>query len=166
MKRMKFIWPALCLIVAVFGFSSCSSDDGGGSAPSPTFQSALMKLYPNATDIDWKQKGSYYVADCRADYREKEVWFDLNAQWVMTETELETVNNLLPAVLTAFMESNYYKWVVEEIDLLEYPNEPTPEFVIEVKNGNQEVDLYFSDNGGLLHEKDVTDGDDTHWPRR
>lgn len=165
MKKLKFTLLAVCLAMIAFVFHSCNSDDGGSSAPSAAFQTTLMKLYPSAVNIDWEQKGTYYVADCRADGREKQVWFDANANWVMTETELETINNLPPAVLTAFMESNYAKWIVDDIDMLEYLNEPTPEFVVEVKNGNQEVDLYFSAGGGLLHEKNVTNGDDTHWPR-
>ena len=165
MKELKFTLLALCLSMTTFVFYSCDSDNGGSSAPSAAFQAALMKLYPGAVNIDWEQKGTYYVADCRADGREKQVWFDANADWVMTETELETINNLPPAVLTAFMESNYANWVVDDIDMLEYPNEPTPEFVVEVKNGKQQVNLYFSEGGGLLHEKNVTNGDDTHWPR-
>lgn len=165
MKKLKFTLLAACLAMTALVFHSCNSDDGGSSAPSAAFQAALMKLYPSAVNIDWEQKGTYYVADCRADSRERQVWFDAGANWVMTETELETINNLPPAVLTAFMESNYANWVVDDIDMLEYPNEPTPEFVVEVKNGNQEVDLYFSAGGGLLHEKNVTNGDDTHWPR-
>lgn len=165
MKNLKFTLLAVCLGMMTLVFHSCDSDDSGSSAPSAAFQTALMKLYPNAVNIDWKQKGTYYVADCRTDSREREVWFDANANWVMTETELETINNLPPAVLTAFMESNYARWITEDIDMLEYPAEPTPEFVVEVKNGNQEVDLYFSSEGGLLHEKNVMNGDDTHWPR-
>lgn len=112
----------------------------------------------------WEQKGVYYVADCQADGREKEVWFDANANWLMTETELNSINNLPPAVLTAFMESSYNNWVVDDVVILEYPNEPSTEFVVTVEQGKK-VDLYFSEGGGLLHEKDVTNGDDTHWPR-
>lgn len=165
MKKLQFTLLAVCLVMITFAFHSCNSDDGGSSAPSAAFQTALLKLYPNAVNIDWKQKGTYYVADCRVDSRERQVWFDVNANWVMTETDLEVINNLPPAVLTAFMESNYARWLVDDVDMLEFPNEPTPEFVVEVKSGNQEVDLYFSDGGGLLHEKEVTNGDDTHWPR-
>lgn len=82
----------------------------------------------------------------------------------MTETELNSINNLPPAVLTAFMESSYSNWVVDDVAILEYPNEPYTEFVVTVEQGKK-IDLYFSEGGGLLHEKDVTNSDDTHWPR-
>ena len=165
MKFLKFSFLPAVLLSVVFAFSSCGDDDDTGYLPpSQAIQDALKKLYPNATAIKWEQKGVYYVADCQADGREKEVWFDANANWLMTETELNSINNLPPAVLTAFMESSYNNWVVDDVVILEYPNEPSTEFVVTVEQGKK-VDLYFSEGGGLLHEKDVTNGDDTHWPR-
>lgn len=164
MKYLKFSVLATFLMVAILSLGSCTDDDNGASAPSPAFEQELRKLFPNATSIDWEQKGAYYVADCRADGRERRVWLDAGANWVMTETELNSTNDLLPAVYTAFQNSTYSNWVVEDVTLLEYPNEPSPEFVIDVEQGNREVALYFSEFGGLLHEKDVTK-DDTHWPR-
>ena len=154
MKFLKFSLLTAVLLSVVFAFSSCGDDDDTGYLPpSQAIQDALKKLYPNATAIKWEQKGVYYVADCQAD-----------ANWLMTETELNSINNLPPAVLTAFMESSYSNWVVDDVAILEYPNEPSTEFVVTVEQGKK-VDLYFSEGGGLLHEKDVTNGDDTHWPR-
>lgn len=165
MKNLKYVFLTVCLMLGAFALGSCGSDDDGSSAPTPAFQEALMKLYPGATNVDWEQKGLYYVAECWVNNTEKHVWFDANTNWVMTETELNSINDLLPPVLTAFMESEYANWVVEDVDALEYPNEPTPEFVVGVEQGKQEVDLYFSEEGGLIHVKDVSNGDDTHWPR-
>lgn len=36
--------------------------------------------------------------------------------------------------------------------------------VIQVKQGSQRYSLYFSQEGGLLHEKNISNGDDTNWP--
>jgi hypothetical protein len=33
-----------------------------------------------------------------------------------------------------------------------------------VKQGSQRYALYFLQEGGLLHEKDISNGDDTNWP--
>lgn len=119
MKSLKFSLLAAVLLSVVFAFSSCGDDDDTGYLPpSQAIQDALKKLYPNATAIKWEQKGVYYVADCQADGREKEVWFDANATWLMTETELNSINNLPPAVLTAFMESSYSNWVVDDVAIL------------------------------------------------
>lgn len=54
-------------------------------------------------------------------------------------------------------------WVVTDVFVLMYPQHST-ESVIQVKQGNLKFALYFSQEGGLLHERDITDGDDTNWP--
>ena len=45
-------------------------------------------------DIEWEVKGVYYVADCWVTGDELEVWFDVNANWVMTENELDNVTSV------------------------------------------------------------------------
>ena len=83
--------------------------------------------------------------------------------WVMTENELDSIDQLVPAVYTGFRNSNYSSWVVTDVFVLTYPQHPT-ESVIQVKQGNLRFALYFSQEGGLLHERDITNGDDTNWP--
>ena len=111
----------------------------------------------------WEMKGEYYVADCWVTGDELDVWFDANANWVMTENELDSIDQLVPAVYTGFRNSNYSSWVVTDVFVLTYPQHPT-ESVIQVKQGNLRFALYFSQEGGLLHERDITNGDDTNWP--
>lgn len=124
---------------------------------------ALKQLYPNAQNVEWEMKGDYYVADCWVTGDELDVWFDANANWVMTENELDSIDQLVPAVYTGFRNSNYSSWVVTDVFVLTYPQHPT-ESVIQVKQGNLRFALYFSQEGGLLHERDITNGDDTNWP--
>ena len=94
---------------------------------------------------------------------ELEVWFDANANWVMTENELNSIDQLVPAVYTAFMDSKYNAWVVTDVYVLTFPQNPM-ESVIQVKQGSQRYALYFLQEGGLLHEKDIRNRDDTNWP--
>ena len=108
-------------------------------------------------------KDEYYVADCWVADDELEVWFDGNANWVMTENELESIDSLVPAVYTAFNNTKYSSWVVTDVYVLVYPQNPT-ESVIQVKQGSRRYSLVFSQDGGLLHEKDISNGDDTIWP--
>ena len=65
---------------------------------------------------------------------ELEVWFDGNANWLMTENELESIDSLVPAVYTAFNNTKYSSWVVTDVYVLVYPQNPT-ESVIQVKAG-------------------------------
>ena len=93
----------------------------------------------------------------------QDVWFNNQAEWQLTETEL-LWNNLPGTVQTSFSASEYAGWKIEEIVLLEYPVVPM-QFVIEVEKGNAEYQLFYSEEGGLLQTKDVSGNkDDTHWP--
>ena len=51
-------------------------------------QAALKKMYPTAKDIAWSQDDGYYCADFMMNGLEKNVWFNAQAQWAMTQTEL------------------------------------------------------------------------------
>ena len=60
------------------------------SATSPTtFHIALKKIYPHAMNVSWSQQGNYYVASFTQNGFEKKVWMNGNAQWVMTNTNLQ-----------------------------------------------------------------------------
>ena len=81
------------------------------SATSPTtFHIALKKIYPHATNVSWSQQGNYYVASFTQNGFEKEVWMNGNAQWVMTNTDLQTTDQLTPNVYNDFTLSPYAMW--------------------------------------------------------
>jgi len=160
MKEMKFmVLAAMCM--ALFTFSACSDDDN--YKPEDALVTALNAKYPNATHVEWEKKKTFLVADCRLDKKDLDVWFTADAQWKMTETELLAAD--LPAtVTTAFAATKYADWFVDDRDLLQYPNGKADVYVIEVEQHNTEIDLYFSADGTLIHEEDVSTSDDTHWP--
>ena len=82
------------------------------SATSPTtFHIALKKIYPHATNVSWSQQGNYYVASFTQNGFEKEVWMNGNAQWVMTNTDLQTTDQLTPNVYNDHL-AILYRWLV------------------------------------------------------
>lgn len=161
MKFKKSTLLPLLLMMFVSLLASCSSDDDY-LPPNKEVVNELYQLYPDARNVEWSQKGVYYVADCYAQGVELDVWIDANANWVQTEKSLLR-ENLPASVYTAFEQGDYGSWAIDEITLLTFPINPTL-FVIEVEQGNREVMLFYSEYGGLLHTKDVTNGDDTLWP--
>lgn len=165
MWKFKFgAWAVVLLMMTALSFSACSEDESDPAlVPPSNIAEALKQLYPAAQNIEWEMKGDYYVADCWVTGDELDVWFDANANWVMTENELDSIDQLVPAVYTAFQNSDYSAWVVTDVYVLTYPQNPT-ESVIQVKLGSQRYSLYFSQEGGLLHKKDISNGDDTNWP--
>lgn len=164
MLRLKFGALMAVLMLTAFSFSACNDDNNDNTlVPPSNIVDALKQLYPGAQDVEWEMKGTYYVADCWVTGDELDVWFDANANWVMTENDLESIDNLVPAVYTTFINSNYSSWVVTDVSVLTFPQHLT-ESVIQVKQGTLRYSLYFSQEGGLLHEKNISDGDDTNWP--
>lgn len=153
------------MFIAVLAFSACSDDDDNDGIKVPeALSQALKTKYPSATHIEWEQKGNFYVADCRVDGKEKDVWYNAKAEWQLTETDLQW-NDVPGTVQTSFENSEYAAgWQRDDFDLLEYPLEPMV-YVIEVEKGNQELQLFYSQEGNLIEKKDVTGKDDTHWPK-
>lgn len=152
------------MFIAVLAFSACSDDDDNDGIKVPeALSQALKAQYPSATHIEWEQKGNFYVADCRVDGKEKDVWYNAKAEWQLTETDLQW-NDVPGTVQTSFENSEYADWQRDDVDLLEYPVEPMV-YVIEVEKGNKELQLFYSQEGNLIDTKDVTGKDDTHWPK-
>lgn len=163
MQNLK--WAALIVVVMLItvSFASCDNDDDHTYMPPSSITEALKQLYPGAQNVEWEQNGPYFVADCWVSDDELKVWFDVNANWVMTENELDNIDQLVPAVYTAFINSEYANWVVTDVFALTFPQNPT-ESVIQVKQGGLRYALFFSQDGGLLHQKDISNGDDTIYP--
>lgn len=70
-----------------------------GYAPD-NVQTALTKMYPSAKGIAWSQDEEYYVADFMMNGFDTKVWFNTDAEWVMKQTDWETLDRCLPPYST------------------------------------------------------------------
>lgn len=159
--KTVFRWMAICLMAAMV-MVSCDDDDDNKLKVPTVVEQEMKAKYPAATHIEWEIKSNYYVADCRLDGKDVDIWFHKEGTWVMTETEL-LWDNLPAAVQTTFNESEYASWRIDELVSLEYALEPI-QYVIEVEQGNKDIQLFYSESGFLIQTIDVTGKDDTHWP--
>lgn len=144
---------ALVVLGAAFGFVSCGDDHDNDIKSVPTaVDTAFQAQYPNGTNTHWETKGAYYVANFRSKggMVETEAWYTAAGKWAMTEYEFGRDLMYLPAAVSAeFARSEYATWVVDDIDVYEYPNASRNMYVIEVdKPGQQDVDLYFGITDG------------------
>ena len=147
--KIKFQMLAM-MFIAAMAFSACDDDDKNDNITVPDAVSKALK-------------GSYFVADCWMNGSEMDVWYDTQATWKLTEVDTSW-EGLPAAVQTAFKGGEYAAWKLEDIDMLEYPEQPI-QYVIEVENGNQEYQLFYDQDGNVLDKRDVSgDKDDTHWP--
>lgn len=123
----------------------------------PAAQTTFKKMYPKASDVAWSQNGNYYLADFMMNGFEKNVWFDGQANWAMTQTELGSLDQLTPVVYNAFVSGPYANGIVEDVTFVEFPKWQA---IIVIKVGKDNVDLkyqvFYTPSGILLRARNVS----------
>ena len=153
--KLSVLALAMCGMLA---FTSCDDDDNN-YLPDQTITKAFDEKYPDAGKVEWETKGGYEVAEFHVSGNETEAWFDNKGNWVMTKTEINF--GLLPeAVRTSLNSGEYKDWKPTDFDKLERSNAATV-YVIDVEQGEQEFDLYYTEDGILL--KAVPDDDNDNF---
>lgn len=160
MKRKILLLPLLAGLL----LAACS--EGGEHPTQPLTQLAqqnLLNKYPAAQNISWQTKGDYVVATFTLSSEASAnkttttggtlaAWFDTTGAWRMTETDIP-FSALPEAVRTAFHNSEYGQWTVDDVDELDRDGVEKI-YVIEVKgtqSGREvEIDLYYSADGVLI----------------
>ncbi len=148
--RLSILLIAMSSAVLV----SCSDDDD--YVPGDVLVEALNTIYPDAQKVSWETKNEYKVAEFILENKEREVWFDVTGNWLMTETDLP-FNELPLAVQESFLTGTYGAWTVDDVDMIERYNTETI-YIIEAEKGEQEVDLHYTADGTLV--KEILDADD------
>lgn len=119
---------------------------------------AFQKMYPKATDVEWEQMAGCYVAEFIADNQEIDVWLSNDAEWVMTETDVESLEKVPTPVAEAFMNSTMAGMRLRDVRIITFPKRPTV-IVMEVQqyNSDEEFQLFYAPDGTLLKSLDVTE---------
>ena len=117
--------------------------------PPDNVQATFKKMYPKTNDIAWSQDGGYYCANF--------VMFNVRGQWVMTQTDLVSLDRLTPVVYNAFTFSSYASWVAEDVTMVEFPKWQAI-IVIEVGQDNVDIkyQLFYTPKGILLKTRNVS----------
>ena len=150
--NLKFL--LLAVILGSLSLFACSDDDD--YTPDQTLRESFEAKYPNATRVSWEKKGIYRVAEFWLNNQETHAWFDTSGEWYMSKTELKTLSALPVKVQDSFKKSEYSTWKIDDVDRVERPGSEVV-YIIEVKQGKQEIDLYYSQEGILI--KTVVDDD-------
>ncbi len=151
---MKARFFLLSLLVCYpLTFIACDDDDN--YTPEDVVLNTFNSMYPDAKRVEWETKAAYKVADFHFNSKEMEAWFEANGKWVMTETDI-LFDELPSTVQDSFKSSMYATWRVEDVDKLER-SETEVIYIIEVEEGKNEFDLYYTEDGTLI--KEVNDND-------
>ena len=105
MKKFMICAIALFLLLSTSVF---------GDTPPGNVQSTFKKMYPKANGVAWSQDDGYYCANFAMNGFTKNVWFNVRGQWVMTQTDLVSLDRLTPTVYNAFVSGPYANWVVDK----------------------------------------------------
>lgn len=148
----KGVIPALLAVATVLVSTGCSKDETKypGDISSQVIE-AFNAKYPGVSQVQWQVKGAYAVASFRPgnDAPWHSAWFDNgNGYWGMTETDIP-FSALPQEVKTAHREGEYASWRVDDVDMLSRQGMETV-YVIEVEQGETEIDLYYSPDGVLI----------------
>lgn len=99
------LWLAGCLVL--------------DALPPQTFHNALRQRYPQATDITWRQMGNHYVATFQLEDFLTRAWLTTEGEWLMTDTDLQTADQLPPTVYNYFTLSSYAQWNLADVHRIE-----------------------------------------------
>lgn len=157
---MKKNWMLLLFfpLVSLSAFTGCNDDvddlPENTHLVSKEVQDAFNSKYPQARDVEWELRGIYAVVDFDWNGSDHSAWFDpASALWYMTETDLRYAD-LPQAVRQAHETGEYAAWHRDDVDMLTREGMETL-YVIEVENGNTDMDLFYSPSGVLV--KNVAD---------
>lgn len=127
---------------------NANTPDNINDTPNTDVKSLFASMYPNATQVEWENKITYYEVEFYNERFECEAWFSLTPEWMLTKTELRVLSDLPEPVRTSFGVSEWANWQIEDIDRYEEP--AVTYYMIEVESGQKEVYLKYSSTGELL----------------
>lgn len=159
MRTKNFLFTALLL--SGFAFTGCNDDDDTYT-PDENIQKAFTNKYPNASRVKWEKEYGFYVVDFYFDGFDREAWINTQGEWVMTESDI-LYNDLPPKVQSAFKESEYKDWKIDDVDMFERVDMETV-YVIEVEQRKQETDLHYTEDGTLFKIVNDSNNNNDHHP--
>lgn len=157
MKKIKFsILAAILLLISSGAFA--------GNLPAGV-QAAFKKLYPQVANAEWSRKSDYHIATFILKSQETSVWFGKNARWIMTETNVESLDKIPAPVAKAFMKGETPPLQIRYIKVITFPQMPTV-IIIDIKeyNSGKETQLFYAPDGTLLQSYDVSGGGGEIYP--
>ena len=122
-------------------------------------QAALQKMYPDATDVQWSKRHDYQIATFIENGIGVNVWFSNDAQWIMTEKDVDSLASIPAVVAEKYMNSTLSAGRLRYIRIIYLPKQEPPVIVIDVQSWNspEEFQVFYSPEGELLQTLNVTE---------
>jgi hypothetical protein len=147
MKKIIRLLPLLIFAIAL----STSVDAQIRKIPSEVTETFREK-YPNATDVEWKDKLTNFVAVFKEDGVQYEARFNKKGVWKDTEHSIDT-DELPEEVNEGYGKSKYAdEWKIEAAYKIVLPNDEVQYRVYVRKSDLQKKNILFSSSGRLLKD--------------
>lgn len=112
---------------------------------------AFKKKYPNAQEVEWKDKVTVFVAEFKENGTEYEARFTNKGEWKSTENEIG-VTDIPAEVKDGYSKSKFTDWEIDEAYKIHVPGDKV-EYRLHIrKNDVQKKNLLFSSDGRLLKD--------------
>jgi hypothetical protein len=111
----------------------------------------FASMFPNAKNIEWRNKVSDYQVFFVTDNSKCEAKFSPGGQWISTEKQIK--NDSIPVPIKDSIQSGKYAdWNIQSIYILNFPDRPDQYHIIVTKNDMPNKILYFNKKGQMLRE--------------
>lgn len=126
-------------------------------------ETLFVANFPNAQNVEWKQKHNLYEANFSMENIRQSAWFEYDGTWKITRKSqnLGGGSNQLPQPIIDYIQSNYAGWAIDDIDLIVTLTDTFYEIELQ-KRGEPEVTIFIKADGTLLNtivDRDFNDGD-------
>ena len=113
---------------------------------------AFKEKYPDATQVEWKDKLTNFVAVFQLEGVQYEARFNKKGEWKDTENAIDT-DELPETVNEGYNKSKYAEeWKIESAYKIVLPNDQVQYRVLARKSDLQKKNILFSSNGRLLKD--------------
>lgn len=147
MKPVKIIFSVLVMLITSAQFADAQLRKIPGSVTE-----SFKTKYSTASNVEWKDRLSSFVATFEQDGKKHEAYFDDDGSWKHTDIQIEE-GELPPAVKDGFEKSKYTDWSIDRIEKIE-KNDDNVEYRLHIKKGDiRKKNLLFNTEGRLLKDK-------------
>lgn len=145
---MKRLLPVLF----AFAFSSFTGSFAQvRKIPSEVTEAFRLK-YPEASNVEWRDKLSSFSAIFEVDNIEYEARFNSKGEWQFTENVIEE-SDLPEAIRDSYDKSKYADWEIGKIHRIEQPDGAILYRIETIKNDVRKKNLVFNSEGRLLKDR-------------
>ena len=118
---------------------------------------SLQSLYPHVETIAWKTDQTYYVAEFQSDGFDTKVWLDTKGNWVMKQTDWQTMDQVPISVYHTFTFGPYSTDQVDDVTYVEFPRSPAQIVIlISPPNALTQYQLFYNLQGELINARNTT----------